>query len=205
MAKQDQIGDYVRHALSQGADPRDIRAGLAAAGWTQGESDRALAAWLVRPDLPPIPRPMPYISAGDALIYGLMVFSLGVLSWHICSLGFDIIDSVFPDKVHDYGPSLSGIRLSMAALIGFTPVFFWLNHLTGPKKMSQSTRQRSILRRWSASLTLLIAAMVLLGDLVATIYALLEGDLSIRFAAKAAVVAVTAGLIFAYYRDDLHE
>ena len=50
--------------------------------------------------------------------------------------------------------------------------------------------------------TLLFAAAVLLGDLVAVIYAFLSGDLTVQFALKALVVAGIAGGIFGYYRRD---
>ena len=51
-------------------------------------------------------------------------------------------------------------------------------------------------------MTLLFAAAVLLGDLVAVIYAFLSGDFTLQFALKALVVAGIAGGIFGYYRYD---
>ena len=45
----------------------------------------------------------------------------------------------------------------------------------------------------------------MLGDSIATIYALLTGDLTAQFVLKALVVLVVAGGIFAYYLRDLRE
>ena len=61
------------------------------------------------------------------------------------------------------------------------------------------------MRKWFAALTLLVVALVFLADGIYVIYALLNGDLTARFAAKAALVAAIAGLIFAYYRDELND
>ena len=52
---------------------------------------------------------------------------------------------------------------------------------------------------------LLLAALTMLGDSIATIYALLTGDLTAQFVLKALVVLVVAGGIFAYYLRDLRE
>ena len=54
-------------------------------------------------------------------------------------------------------------------------------------------------------MTLLIAALVLLGDGISIVYALLSGELTARFAAKAGLVASIAALVFAYYRDELND
>lgn len=50
---------------------------------------------------------------------------------------------------------------------------------------------------------LLVAVSVLLSDLTAKIYTLLQGDFTLQFVAKAAVVATVAGGIFLYYLNDV--
>ena len=62
---------------------------------------------------------------------------------------------------------------------------------------------RSAIRKWLIYLTLLIAAAVLLTDLVVVLYDFLNVDLTVQFIAKTAVVAVVAGLIFLYYLADV--
>ena len=66
-------------------------------------------------------------------------------------------------------------------------------------------RRRSLVRKWFAAITLLLASLALLGDLVAVVNALLEGELTGRFVAKALLIAVIGGLAFAYYRDELDD
>ena len=66
-------------------------------------------------------------------------------------------------------------------------------------------RRRSLVRKWFAAVTMLLAALALLGDLVAVVHALLNGELTARFLAKAALVGLIGGLAFAYYRAELDD
>ena len=54
-------------------------------------------------------------------------------------------------------------------------------------------------------LTLLLSALVLLGDAIAVIYAFLSGDFTGQFFLKAVVVAVVAGFIFLFYLSDIRK
>ena len=90
-----------------------------------------------------------------------------------------------------------------AALIAFLPLFLFLNRRANRGADDQAARQRPLVRRWVASGTMLIAVLVLLGDLVTTVYVFLNGDLSLRFVAKAGLVALMGGLVLAYYRDEM--
>lgn len=69
---------------------------------------------------------------------------------------------------------------------------------------SDRAGRESRARSGFASITLLVSSLVLIGDMIALIFALLNGDLSIRFAAKALVVAAVGGLILLYYRNEDH-
>ena len=61
----------------------------------------------------------------------------------------------------------------------------------------------SAVRRWLTYLTLFVAAAVLVGDMIALVYNLLGGELTLRFVLKVLVAAVIAGTIFGYYLMDL--
>ena len=54
-------------------------------------------------------------------------------------------------------------------------------------------------RRWLTYLTLFVAAIVLVVDMITLVYNLLGGELSVRFLLKVLVAAVIAGSIFGYY------
>jgi membrane protein YqaA with SNARE-associated domain len=64
-------------------------------------------------------------------------------------------------------------------------------------------QRQSKIRKWLAYLTLIVAAAIIIGDLIAVIAGLLGGELAIRFSLKALTVLVITGSIFGYYLQDL--
>ena len=205
MKPSDQLSEFVRRAMAQGGDPQRIARALADSGWSAPEIDEALHGWQAMPGLPPVPRPRPYASAQEALLYGLLFLSLGMVAWHVCELGMGLIERLVPDPAdRSYGAG-SSARWSIASLIVFTPLFLLLNRRVALLSLCDGGRRRSLVRKWFASMTLLVASVVFLADGIYVIYALLNGELTLRFAAKAALVAGMAALVFAYYRDELND
>lgn len=204
MKPTEELSQFVRAGLAAGRDDGQLRVALTEAGWTGREVEAALSGWTAAPGLPPVPRPQPFVSAREALLYGLLFISLGMVAWHLIDLGFDLIDQLVPDIADLYLPRGS-MRWSIAALIVFLPLFLLLNARVNRATQGDPGRRRSLVRKWFASVTLLIAGLVLLGDLVVSVYALLSGELTLRFAAKAGLVALVGGLVLAYYRDEMDE
>lgn len=203
MKPAERLSEFVRLSLTQGDPPPAIAQALAKAGWSPPEIAEALAGWL--PGQPPVPRPQPYASAQEALLYGLLFVSLGMISWHLCQLGLGLIDYLIPDPgEYAIAPGTSE-RWSIAALIAFTPVFALLSRRVARFSRDDGGRRRSLVRKWFASITLLVASLVFLGDAIYVIYALLNGDLTLRFVCKAVLVAVVAGVVLAYYRDAMDD
>lgn len=203
MKANEALAEFVRAGLTAGQSRDDLAAAMASAGWAPRDIDSALGAWADAPGMVPVPRPRAYVSAREALQYGLLFLSLGMVAWHVVQLGFDIIASLIPDLADPPYGAPPASRWSMAALITFTPLFVWLNRRANRDTASDPGRRRSLVRKWFASITLLIALMTLLGDAVFTVYALLNGELTARFVANVALVAVVAGLVVAYYRDEM--
>jgi hypothetical protein len=70
---------------------------------------------------------------------------------------------------------------------------------THPEKLE------SAVRKWLTYIALLIAAGVVLGDLITFLTYFLRGELTARFVAKVAVVLVIAGGVFWYYIGSLQK
>ncbi len=206
MKPADQLLEFVRDAMVQGGSHDQIAQALADAGWSPPEIAEALHGWQAAPGLPPVPRPRRYASATEALLYGLLFFSLVTVAWNLCDLGMEMLDQLIPDPGegrHDRGNE--ALSWPIAALIVFTPLFLYLNGKVATMAQSDAGRRRSLVRKWFASITLMVAALVFLGDGISVVYALLSGELTARFAAKAVLVAGVAALVLAYYRDELDD
>lgn len=201
MSPADQISDFTRRALAQGRSPDQIDAALAEAGWCERERQDALSAWQLVDGMA-VPRPRPYVSAREALLYGLLFILLGMVAFQLCQLGFLLVDSLLPNLTDPDPFTHRGMRWPMAALITFTPAFLLLSRTLSRARHQNPGQARSWVRGWAASITMLIAALTLLGDLGTTVFQLLDGEMTLRFALKAAIVAAVAGLVLLSYRDD---
>ncbi len=197
MASSKDLAVFVRDALSAGRGREEIATVLTQAGWSAHEVSDALDGWADVPFTPPVPRPQPIVTARDFFIYALMFGALLFGAGYLVGLLHALIDH-FLDPT-GYG-SARQIRWAMAVLIVTLPLYLWLAARERRRLSADPAMQRSAIRNWMVYLTLLFAAAVLLGDLVAVIYAFLNGDFTLQFALKALVVAGIAGGIFGYYR-----
>ena len=199
MAVSKELTRFTRDALAAGRSRDEIAAVLTASGWASSEVQDALEAWAETPFAPPVPRPQTTVSARDffvyALMFGLMVFG----AVYLVQLLHALID-IWLDSI---GYRRTTVRWSIAVLVVVTPAFLWLTWRERAKLAADPALYRSAIRKWLTYLTLLLSASTLLGDLIATIYAFLSGDLTLQFMLKAAVVAIVAGLIFFYYLADI--
>lgn len=203
MKPADQLAEFVGKALAEGRSRAATAAALRQAGWSIGEIARAMAAWAEGSFTPPVPRPRDTVSARDAFGYLVLFTALAFSIWHINSLGFALIDRLYENATTEpylsvY--SLQSLRWSIATLVVSVPLFLWLNRRLALAMQADPARRRSALRKWFGYTTLFLAALGLAGDAVATIYALLSGDMTLQFILKAGLVLLTVGLVFLYYR-----
>ncbi|WP_343080801.1 DUF5671 domain-containing protein [Ostreiculturibacter nitratireducens] len=206
MRRADQLAEFVRDALNAGRNREEIGAALADAGWSGTEIATALAAYAESDFSPPVPRPRPYVSAREAFLYGLMFLALAMSAWHLSSLSMQLIDRWLPEvgettNIFD----LRRMRWSTASLIVFFPLFFALNLRATRELRRDPGKRRSTVRKWFGYVTLFLAAIGLLGDLIYVIYAFLNGDLTLRFGLKALVVAAIGGIVFLYFSAEIRE
>tara|TARA_R100001132_G_C3244236_1_gene73823 strand:- start:75 stop:695 length:621 start_codon:yes stop_codon:yes gene_type:complete len=199
MAGNRDLAQFVRDALSAGESRVEIAAVLGQAGWSAQEISAALEGWADVPFAPPVPRPRPVVTARDFFVYALMFGALLFGAGYLVGLLHALIDHFISSE--DSGATYR-IRWAMAVLIVTLPLYLWLATRENRRLAADPALARSAIRSWMTYVTLLFAAAVLLGDLVAVIYAFLSGDLTVQFALKALVVAGIAGGIFGYYRRD---
>lgn len=208
MKPAEQLAQFVQQGLQAGHSPERLRTALLEAGWSDGEVDAALAAWADAGLGVPVPRPRASVSARDAAVYGLLFVALLSVTWNLVSLGFRLIDTWLPDPLRGTGQDAwtsSSMRWSMAALIVLGPLFVALHVHAERTTTTNRGLRRSPMRKRVGALGLFLAALVLLGDAVGVVYALLGGDMTAQFIAKAALVAAVAVLVMLYFRRFLDD
>ncbi len=203
MRPADELSQFVRDALIAGRSRPEIDDGLNTAGWSAKERESALQAYAETAFTPPIPRPRPYVSAKDAFVYGLMFIALGASAISLNVLFFAFINLAFPsDKSWEVRAAYDMIRISIAILVFAVPIFGWLSFRTTKAIGNDAGKRRSAIRKVITYLTLFIAAIVVVVDLVSLVYALLSGDATMRFLLKTLSVGLIFGTVFIFYFKD---
>lgn len=145
----------------------------------------------------------------DVFLYLLSIATLVAVAISFGILVFQLINNYIPDIVTDpYGGSryyFGPLRNAIATLIVVFPVFLWSLRFIN-KDMEQNPEKRDLkIRKWLLYFTLFVAAVVIIGDLIAIINSFLEGELTRRFIFKALTIIAIAGAIFFYYFRQLKE
>jgi hypothetical protein len=195
------LAAFLEHARSKGMDHGTIRMLLLSAGWKEKDVAQALAEHAL--DMP-VPAPPDGGGARDAFLYLSAFAALYASAIAAVSLLFDYVNRLLPDPALGEGLrpeawSLRGMRWSLATLLVAFPVFVWVSRFLLKEMAVQLEKSWSGIRRWLTYLTLFVAAVALASDVVTLVFYFLEGELSIRFLLKVAIVCLVSGMVFAYY------
>lgn len=139
-----------------------------------------------------------WVGAMAALYSGVFAF---------ITLIFDYINHAFPNPITNqyyYDPYSTGISYETAALIVLAPVFLVLMRLIRRDIARDPSRNEVWIRRWALFLTLFLAGVTMVVDLIVLINTYLQGeDLTIGFLLKVLTVLLVAGLGFMHFLADL--
>ncbi|MBI1934269.1 hypothetical protein HYS30_01255, partial [Candidatus Peregrinibacteria bacterium] len=144
-------------------------------------------------------------SPRDVFLYLLLIITLYVSVGSLTALLFQYVNVLFPDPLEYLQGALDIIRRSTAALIILFPVYLFIALLLSRDVARHAEKAELSVRKWLLSLTLFLAALAVIGDLVTVLYHFLSGELSVRFILKATSVLIIAGAVFGYYLWDIRE
>lgn len=120
------------------------------------------------------------------------------------SLLFEYINVLFPSDLeffHD--PFSPAIRFAIASLIVVFPIYIILSKLINKDIQVVPEKKDLAVRKWLVLLTLFVAGIAVIVDLIVLINTFLGGDLTTRFVLKILVVFGVIGGTFMYYLRDL--
>jgi hypothetical protein len=146
-------------------------------------------------------------SARDAFLYLLAFSTLAIWTIALGSLAFKLIDRWIPDPIapQTYYNYRYDVSYQTASIIVAFPIFLLVMRFILREVESTPERLQSGVRKWLTYIALLLTAGTMIGDLVVFLTTFLQGELTIRFVLKAAVVIVIAGSVFWYYLGSLRE
>lgn len=195
---------FVKESLGQKIPRSSIQETLVRAGWDSEEVQKALASF-ADIDFPvPVPRPRPYLQAREAFLYLISFITLYITAFSFGALVFGFINKFFPDPL-EFSYRVVSFNTPLAAIIIAFPIYLFVTWRLSQATTKNPERRESRIRKWLTYLTLVVAAAVIIGDLIALVASLLGGDITIRFLLKAVTILAITGSIFGYYLSDLRE
>lgn len=198
---------FLKQALEQGETKDSITQALKQAGWPDEEITSTLRTFVTVDGFAlPVPRREPYLSAREAFLYLVLFLTLYITAVSFGSVLFAFIERAIPDVLQGTYANigtLSTIRTSTAALIITFPIFVVLSRVLEKGLERDPQKRGSKVRKWLTYLTLFIAAVSIIIDLIVLVGSLLSGELTTRFLLKVGVVLLIAGTAFGYYLWDL--
>ncbi len=122
------------------------------------------------------------------------------------TLLFTYIDHAFPDALsgyyYNYDPYSGAIRFAMASLIVLVPVTILLLQFIRKDIVHDHAKADIWVRRWALFLTLFLAGLAMVIDLITLINYFLGGELTTRFVLKVAVILLVASGVFMHFLAD---
>lgn len=140
-------------------------------------------------------------SPQDFFLHLLAMIALYISAVSFLTIVFQMINIVFFDML-EFGSLYSfydKMRFSLASIIVVFPVYvgvMW--YFIRAYRLHQEKRNIAI-RRWLVTITLFVAALIIIGDTIALLRSLLSGETTLRFFLKVLAIFFVAGSIMTYY------
>jgi hypothetical protein len=215
------LTSYITKSIGAGASETQIKRNLALVGWSEEQINNAYEQGLINRGVPsPIAdkniktnlidskedaSKSRKSSAGETAMNLLSFGLLAIVATATGILFYQIINKFFPDALAITSSSYmnhfstSSVHYTTAVLIVAFPVYYLVMYYWFKGFRKDLEKTETGLSKFLTYLVLLITAVTILGDLIATVYTFLQGELSIRFFLKTLIILIIAGLIFGFY------
>ncbi len=144
-------------------------------------------------------------NAKFAFFYMLSLVSLIFTALSTGMIVFQVVNKKIIDLLQPFrGTFDSGtLKFAISAIVIAAPVYFITNWLISKNLKSGKMDKDSAIRRWLTYFILFIAAVVMIGWLIAILYNFLNGELTLKFIIKALSAFLIAAIVFSYYLYDI--
>jgi len=204
-----ELQKFISAAKEHGASDESLLGILENAGWPKAEVVGALGQRYEALTGIALPRGRKTTTpAKDAFLYLLSFSTLATWTIALGSICFSLVDDWIPDPLYRnyYGTNLAyQLSAELAALIVTFPLYLFVMRVILAETRAAPEKLDSAVRKWLTYIALLIAAAVMIGDVVTFLTYFLRGDLTSRFAAKVAVALIISVGVFWYYLGSLRD
>jgi hypothetical protein len=145
----------------------------------------------------------PRVSPKDFFLWVGAMISLYASVIALIMLLFSYIDYAYPDALSYADPYSSGTRFAIASLIILSPTFLILMRIIRRDIERNAEKADIWVRRWALYFVLFIAGITIVGDLITLVNTFLNGEVTMRFALKVAVILLIAAGFFMHFLADL--
>jgi hypothetical protein len=206
MKARSDVQEFFDSARNQGASDEVIVGLLRGRGWPEEDVYRALANHFEMRSGLAVPAYRRSGSAKDAFLYLLSFATLATWAIGLGKVIFSLIDQYIRDPINPapaYYSSSYEMADSLACIIVAFPVYLLTMNFITREVRTHPEKLESSVRRWLTYIALLIAAGIVVGDLITFLTFFLRGALTTPFIFKVATTFVIAGGIFWYYMSSL--
>lgn len=142
----------------------------------------------------------------DVFLHLLAIVTLYWSAVSFITLLWQTINYFLPDVLNYYPGGIAELmRFAVASLIIVFPVFLLTSWYLNKIYRREAVVREAKIRKWLIYLTLFIASITVIVDLVTVVLSLLSGEATLKFILKALSVLVVAAVIFGYYLDDVRK
>ncbi|MEO1069680.1 MAG: DUF5671 domain-containing protein [Cyanobacteria bacterium J06638_6] len=199
-----ELVEFILLARDRGTSDEFIGKLLRDYGWPSREVERAF--FEVYEELLGRPLPTPQGASGelarDAFFYLLVFVTLGIWIQALGEMGFIFINQLIPDSLNrNYGNPSWQVAFALARMLVAYPIYLGLMRQINRDLAHHREKYFSGVRKWLTYLTLLVAALIAIGAVIAFLTSFLRGELTPRFLLKVLVVLVLDGGVLWYYFD----
>lgn len=135
--------------------------------------------------------------------YLTLFFTLGITAFNTGNIWFQYINKLISQEVSGgyvrAAFSQGSLKFAIASLLVAGPIFFFVSFLIRKSLKNGNLNPKNKVRAWTTYIILFFSIAIAVGDLIATVFSVLEGDYTARFLLKSLSILIIVGWIFTYY------
>lgn len=132
-----------------------------------------------------------------------LFFTLGITAFNTGNIWFQYINKWVSQEVSGgvvrAAFSQGSLKFAVASLLVAGPIFFFVSYLIRKALKNGDLSPKNKVRAWTTYIILFITIAIAIGDLIATVFSVLDGDYTARFLLKSLSILIIVGWIFTYY------